>query len=652
MQSKNPLIIDHQDGDEDLSNLSKNSHIEQVIEQRLTRRRLLQGALSSALLGFVSPGLAMTQKPKNEQPLIGFESVAISDQDRVIVPKGYQVEVLIPFDSPLPHPNRADLKIGSHHDGMHFFPIDGASDNGLLVLNHEYIEPRFMHAHYQGQAFTTGAVKLNDNNQRPLDEVKAEMAAHGVSVVHIQRNHQGQWQPVSDLRNRRIDATTPMTFSGPVRGHDLLKTAYSPDGTDSRGTLNNCAHGVTPWGTYLTCEENWAGYFYNPGEQPREQSRYGVRKQNSGRYAWEKAASDDTLYQRFYAAAHQASATQDFRNEPNTFGWVVEIDPMNPDSTPVKRTALGRFAHEGVVFQPAQAGQPIVCYMGDDARFEYLYKYVSDGVYQPGQSGGELLDKGTLYVARFYDDGKGEWLPLTFGQGLLTPAHGFHSQADVLVNTRLAADRLGATKMDRPEWGAVHPHNGEVYFTLTNNHRRTAEQTDEANPRENNRWGHIIRWREKANHPTRFEWDIFLLAGDSQDSQLAEASLDKTNQFNSPDGLWFDQDGRLWIQTDMSESVLNKGDWAQFGNNQMLACDPATHTIKRFLVGPVGQEVSGVTSTPDGKTLFVNIQHPGATTTPEDYARGQYVSHWPHGQGTPRSATLVITKTDQGVIGS
>jgi secreted PhoX family phosphatase len=652
MTTHHSQIIDHHEGDEDLCNLSKNSHLNQVIERRMSRRHLLKGALSSAMLGFISPAFATTERPAFSAQRLGFEAVKISSADQVIVPKGYQVQTLIPFDSPLPHPTEKNLKIGSHHDGMHFYPIHQGHNEGLLVLNHEYVEPRFMHPHYHGLTLSANAIKLNQQGLRPLNEVKAEMAAHGVSVVHIKRNAQGEWQTVEDKLNRRIDATTTMFISGPVRGHDLVKTAFSPEGTSARGTLNNCAHGVTPWGTYLTCEENWAGYFYNPGAQPREQSRYGIRKEKSSRYAWEKTDSHDSIFTRFHCEAFADSAEHDYRNEPNTFGWVVEIDPFNPESTPIKRTALGRFAHEGVVFQKPQAGQPIVCYMGDDARFEYLYKYVSDAPFQPGQSGGELLDQGTLYAARFHDNGKGEWLALTFGQGLLTPAHGFHSQAEVLVNTRLAADLVGATKMDRPEWGAVHPHNGEVYFTLTNNHRRTEEQTDQANPRAQNRWGHIIRWRESTKHALEFDWDIFLLAGDEQDSAFANQSLDQTNKFNSPDGLWFDLEGRLWIQTDMSESVLNQGDWEQFGNNQMLVCDPLSQTIKRFLVGPVGQEISGITSTPDGKTLFVNVQHPGATTRAEDYAKGEFTSHWPQGQGTPRSATLVISKRDQGIIGT
>lgn len=306
---------------------------------------------------------------------------------------------------------------------------------------------------------------------------------------------------------------------------------------------------------------------------------------------------------------------------------MVEFDPFHPNSTPVKRTALGRFAHEGVVFQPGVEGQPIVCYSGDDANNEYIYKFVSKGVYRKadGTANGALLDEGTLYVAQFNDNGSGEWLALVFGQG---PLHSplFSSQADVLINTRLAADTVGATKMDRPEWGAIDPKSGQVYFTLTNNSSRTA--TDRANPREKSRWGHIIRWTE-AGKP-----------------------LTVKNMHNSPDGLWFDHDGRLWIQTDISANVMNTGDFAQFWSNQMLCADPRTHELKRFMVGPLGQEITGVITTPDGTTLFINVQHPGATTSADDFGAGKLLGTWPNQGRYPRSATLVITKEDGGVIGT
>ena len=538
-------------------------------------------------------------------------------------------------------------------------PYLGSSQDGLLVLNHEYIEPRFLHTAAVGLTLNAGDVPMNADGTRDADQVLKEINAHGISIVRIRQQETGTWEVVRDSHNRRITGLTPMEFTGPVRGSEFLKTRYSPEGTGTRGTLNNCAHGVTPWNTYLFCEENWARYFRNGDPEaslPREQTRYGVSREMS-RYGWERAQGQGDDYVRFDVSRLGNSPQEDYRNEVNGFGWVVEVDPFNPNDTPKKRTALGRFAHEGVVFQPAVPGQPVVCYSGDDARFEYIYKYVSADSYDPATASGELLNRGRLYVARFHEDGGGEWLPLVFGEGPLTPENGFSSQADVLVNTRTAADVLGATKMDRPEWGAIDPETGAVYFTLTNNTRRTEDQVDAANPRAENTWGHIIRWREGGDGPTatQFEWDVFVLAGPEMDSETLKGEpLEETNIFACPDGLWFDGHRRLWIQTDISESVMNQGEHAQFGNNQMLAADPDTGEIRRFLTGPIGQEITGVVSTPDQRTLFINVQHPGATTSAEAFAAGSVVSRWPdHSPNLyPRSATVVITKIDGGVIGT
>ena len=674
------LVIDNGEGDEPQSNPSTQPHFNDVLNSHLSRRSALKGTLGASIAAlFGGAGLAGCATPGMSAGgnLVGFKAIPVSDADTVLVPPGYKVETLVPWGTPLtgnmpafdPLKNTgADqgMQVGSHHDGMHFFPIEGkdpyqgSSTDGLLVMNHEYIEPRFMHASAVGQKLSSSAVPALVNGKRPADECLKELNAHGVSVIHIRKGANGQWAVVQDRLNRRITGLTPMEIRGPVRGTDFVKTKYSPDGTRVRGTLNNCAHGVTPWNTYMMAEENWAGYFVNKvpaAGRTREQSRYGVRNNESNpatsRYGWELADNGGDEYVRFDVTARAQNPMQDYRNEANGFGWMVEFDPFNPDSTPVKRTALGRFAHEGVVFHPGVEGKPVVCYSGDDATNEYIYKFVSKGVYRKaaGVANGALLDEGTLYVAKFKDDGSGEWLPLVFGQGPLTPFR-FNSQADVLVNSRLAADTVGATRMDRPEWGAIDPKTGQVYFTLTNNSGRSS--TDKANPREKNRWGHIIRWTEAGNDPaaTRFNWDIYLLSGPEGDSMLAGKPLTAENIHNSPDGLWFDHDGRLWIQTDIGESSQNKGDFAQFGNNQMLCADPRTNELKRFLVGPLGQEITGVITTPDGKTMFVNVQHPGATTSADDFAAGKTTGTWPNQGRYPRSATLVITKTDGGVIGT
>jgi len=668
-------------GDEPICNPSQNPEFGDILNARLLRRQVMRGGLAAAAAVMFSrsnlgsllakPAAAATHSK------LGFKAIAVSDADTVVVPEGYTARVLIPWGEPITGSfpaykleNTGDeqaMQVGAHHDGMHFFPIEGrdpfagSSTDGLLVLNHEYVEPRYMHKAAIGLALDSEGVPIKADGTREADQVRKELNAHGVTVVRLRQQADRTWAVERDPRNRRITMLTPMELRGPVRGSALVKTKYSPDGTRTRGTLNNCGHGVTPWNTYLTCEENWAGYFRNGDEVdqkpnlPREHARYGVETGMS-RFGWELADNGADEFARFDASKKAANATQDYRNEPNTFGWVVEIDPFDPNSTPIKHTALGRFAHETVSFQPVVEGQPIVCYSGDDARFEYIYKYVSTQPYRRATANGSLLDDGTLYAAKFNDDGTGEWLALKFGENGLTPANGFKDQADILVNTRTAADFVGATKMDRPEWGAVDPATGEVYFTLSNNSRREETQVDAANPRPKNEWGHIIRWKESGNPAgTRFEWDIFVLAGPEGDSRKASGeALDADSIFACPDGLWVDPDSRIWIQTDMSESVLNQGEFAQFGNNQMLAADPTSGEIRRFLTGPRGQEITGVITTPDKRTMFINVQHPGAAVTKEDFAAGKLNSRWPDRNPAmyPRSATVVITKDDGGIIGS
>ncbi|MFG3454085.1 PhoX family protein [Stutzerimonas stutzeri] len=648
-------------GDELRSNHSANPHIDEVIS--VGRRKVLAGGAALGALAFLggipSVGAAETASAssgpaytlRNRLP---FGAVSVTRADAVTVPPGYSAKTFIPWGTPISGSYPAYLEdasnsaedqaqqTGMHHDGMHFFPMDAKfrarkSDHGLLAVNHEYIDAPLLHRH---------GPSVMDGKRSDADEVRKEINAHGVSIVEIRRNVRGDWAVLPSARNRRITGATPMQIAGPARGHELMKTRYSPSGTSARGTLNNCSNGYTPWGTYLTCEENWAGYFSTrDAELPRHLERYGLR--STSRYGWETIQGDE--FQRFDATPTAEDARADYRNEPNTFGWIVEIDPFDPDSTPVKRTALGRFAHEGLVFAPTKPGWPVVCYSGDDSQNEYIYKYVSRDKYRPQRSDGSLLDEGILYVARFNPDGSGDWLPLDiddagFQRACAAANITFANQGDVLINTRLAADIVGATKMDRPEWGAVHPDTGEVYFTLTNNSAR--QNSDAANPRGPNPYGHIIRWREagRNNIGNTFLWDLYLLAGPQTDSRDPKGGqLKEENILASPDGLWFDPEGRLWIQTDMSGSQLSTG---PFGNNQMLVSDPRTGETKRFLVGPRGAEVTGITATPDFRTLFVNIQHPGEGSTPTDYT-----SVWPDGPGRrPRSATVIISRDDGGRV--
>lgn len=690
----NITVIDHGEGDEPQVNLSPNRTFASVLEARLERRSVLKGSMGAAALGFLGVGLAGCNSGSSSSsspapapgtpapapaPLIGFQSIptAGTESDIITVPPGYSYHVLTPWGEPItgampafsPYNTGQDQgeQIGMHHDGMHFFPIEGqdpyegSSTDGLLVMNHEYVEPRFMHVTHQNRRLGSGAV-VQTNNLRDTDEVLKEINGHGVSVVRVRKGANNEWQVQQDRLNRRITGQTPMELHGPVRGSSFVRTKYSPNGTMTRGTLNNCAHGVTPWNTYLAAEENWSGYFRNgDAELPREHARYGVSR-TTGRYAWERAASGEDQYVRFDASTREASATEDYRNEPNCFGWVVEIDPFDPNSTPKKRTALGRFGHEGVVFGPVTEGKPVVCYSGDDSTNQFIYKFVSRNNYNKATANGTLLDNGTLYVAKFNDDGSGQWLPLVYGRDGLTAANGFTSQADVLVNTRLAASLMGATPMDRPEWGAVDPKNGDVYFTLTNNGGR--QVADGANPRINNRHGHIIRWAEAdGDHTsTTFAWDIFFIAGDAGESgvptnagrDLNGNPLTEASIMSSPDGLWIDKDSRVWIQTDIGESSQNTGPFEIMGNNCMFAANPETGEVRRFLTGPVGQEITGCITTPDQKTMFINVQHPGATTSAAEWEEGNVRSRWPDQNPNipPRSATVVIWKNDGGVIGT
>ena len=658
---------------------------------------------------------------------LSFSAVAKNRNDVVTVPAGYTASVLYRGGDPIAAATPAfkndgtdtDFanRAGDQHDALYYFPLaatgtgrDTANNTrGLLVMNHENIVQVYLHAN--GPTTVAGA--------RPESEARKEIEAHGVSVVEVTQGANGAWTYVQNgALNRRITPFTPTTFSGPARGNALLQTAFSPAGTDGRGTINNCANGYTPWSTSLTCEENWAGYFRRPAaaddarrtaKEITALNRYGVRS-NSGNYGWASVVPADassTLYRKWDAQATGASATADYRNEPNQYGWVVEMDPYDLSRPLKKRTTLGRMNHEGCWPGNFVAGRRPAWYTGDDAQNEYLYKFVSDTAWVAADAtatdrmaiGDKYLDAGILYVARFDASGSGTWLPLVFGQNGLTaanPLYAFADQADVLTHARLAADAVGATKMDRPEWTAVNPVTGEMYLTLTNNSSRTAANTDAANPRAyldppstsvSNRNGHILRLRETGDttEATTFRWDIYAFgAGSDLDpTNINLSGLDATNDFSSPDGLWFGRASNasgqgnpvLWIQTD-------DGAYTDVTNNQMLAALPGVTgdggtrtltnrtaagvtstqttiigktpgtTLKRFLVGPVECEITGVDTTPDGRTLFVNVQHPG-----ENGTIANLTSNWPASQAgpapgnRPRSATVVIQRTDGGVVG-
>ena len=629
--------------EESISNRSENRPFASILDANITRRRVLQGSIGLAATAFLGAPLAreadidLGGNVAKATP-IGFSSIEPSYDDAVRVPEGYTAELFYAWGDPVSDgpewmPDGSNTafeqaqQAGMHHDGMTYFGIGGSSEWGLLVMNHEYTDDGILH--------------VDGMDPWTADKVEKSQNGHGVSVIEVKKVD-GVWTIVRPSTfARRITGNTPIRISGPAAGSDLLKTAEDPSGTMALGTINNCANGYTPWGTYLACEENFNGYFSHDGEISDLEDRYGLFPGGFG-YRWHEF---DT---RFSVADHP--------NEPNRFGWVVEIDPFAPWSTPVKRTALGRAKHEGATVTVAKNGKVIV-YSGDDERFEYIYKFVSSGVYDPGNrvNNRDLLDSGTLYVARFNEDGTGTWLPLVYGQGGLDLSNGFDSQAAVVTYARAAADVAGATPMDRPEWIAVDPVNQDGYCALTNNTRRTEEDLNAANPRPDNSLGHIIRWSEAGgdSSATTFTWDIFVFAGDPALGDPSKAGDINGDLFGSPDGLWFDQNGRLWIQTDISSTSVGEGDYVNLGNNQMLAADVVTGEIRRFLTGPVGCEVTGVTMTPDGTAMWVNIQHPGEGPANLDLKNPTEFSSWPGMDGTPpRSATVLITKDDGGVIGT
>jgi hypothetical protein len=668
----------HHPADDTVSNASPNETFESVLRANLQRRQVLHGGLGAAAIGFLGAPALADARSGRPRPRIGFDSIPISFDDDVKVPEGYTARVLIAWGDPLSDgpafapdaSNSADdqeRQLGMHVDGMHYFPlvrgIGRGSRHGLLVVNSEYTDDGLLH--------------VGGFADWSAEKVRKSQAGHGVNVVEIAADPHGNWRVVRPSSYaRRLTAYTPMDLTGPAAGAPALRTAADATGRRVLGTANNCAHGYTPWGTYLACEENWNGYFVNPTgdvigvpsqDQKLEilagQSRYGITRTGFG-YRWHE------FDERWDASRHP--------NEPNRFGYVVEFDPYDPNSVPKKRTALGRIKHEGAWVTLAPDGR-VVVYMGDDERFEYIYKFVSHECFDPKDRHRNmtLLDHGTLYVAKFHADGTGDWIPLVFGGNGLDASGSnprgirFQDQADVLIRTRQAGDAVGATRMDRPEWIAVHPRTGEVYCTLTNNSRRgsgTNPGADAANPRNNNIYGHIIRWRESDgdNASPTFEWDIFVQAGDP--AQTAGIPTDPAqgvngDLFGSPDGLWFDRRGKLWIQTDVSvENIRDplgnvRPEHLNIGHNQMLCADVETREIRRFLTGPRGCEVTGVITTPDLRTMFVGIQHPGEPdngSNNNDPANPKRFSSWPDGPlgGRPRSAVVIITKDDGGIIGS
>jgi hypothetical protein len=626
------------------STAGRGETFENVLMQRLSRRDFLKVAAAASAVALASSA-AGTADAQSRVPRFATITPRAAEEDDVVVADGYYTRTLIRWGEPLTAdapehtiwaqtPEAQAKQFGYNCDFVGFLPLplgSEASNRGLLAVNHEYTNPELMFAGYSADTPTQ-------------NQVDVEIEAHGMSVVEVRRNPNGTWDyDRASTYNRRLTGSTPMTVSGPVADHEWLKTNADPEGKTILGTLNNCAGGKTPWGTVLTAEENFHQYFANQGlmadDDPRKavHKRYGVPAEGSER-KWE------AFHDRFDVAKDP--------NEPFRFGWMVEVDPYDPTMTPIKRTSLGRFRHEAATVVVAPNGR-VVAYSGDDAQFEYVYKFVSNGRYNPRdrQANMSLLDDGTLYVAKFNDDGSGEWLPVVFGQGPLTPENGFASQADVLIKTRLAADALGATKMDRPEDIETNPVNRKVYMVMTNNTRRGAEgqaAPDAANPRASNGSGHIIEVTEANNNhaATRFRWEMFLLAGNpakDESTFFAGFSKDRVSPIGAPDNITFDRFGNMWIATDGAARAIGFND----GVFSVPVSGAQRGSLQQFFSCPVGAEICGPEFTPDNRTLFLAIQHPGEGGTFE-----APLSTWPDRAGGPRPSIVTVQAYDSRRIGS
>ena len=750
------------------TNDSANETFDEVLKRGLanpSRRLLIKGGVGLAsvmtlpMLGACasSAGSSPSLKSLSSSTLLGFSPTAKSLLDSVSVPAGYTVNILHATGDRLRSAETAyantgaetddwSQRVGDHHDGMHLYYIAAngkvsatATNKAVIAVNHESsADAHFLHATGQTSAGVTGK-KFDqfgtwDLGVRPGAQVLKEINLHGVSIAEVTLNAGGlpTGYVLDSALNRRITPETVMDVAGPAAHlagvRELFKTKFDTTGATSRGTLNNCGYGYTPWGTYLTCEENWFYYFALPttgvaadAKMTASRTRYGLpssplaasatKSTSQGWHTVVDTPDTGSRFSRWNITASGATVVDDFRQEPQTFGYCVEIDPADVTSRPVKRTAMGRFAHEAAVCSLPVAGQPLSFYMGCDSRNEYIYKFVTTANWDVADYGGgrlvgdKYLNEGKLYVAKFNSDGTGQWIELTYTDsrisGYSKNGFTFANQADVLVHTRLAADAVGATKMDRPEWGAVNPSNGEIYFALTNNTsaNRTPLTVDAANPRSyadadgkkssGNPNGHIIRFRETGSlsTATTFAWDIFVFGAEEDMSPNVNISaLTANNSFSSPDGLWFSKaSGICWIQTDdgaytdetncmlLAAVPGQVGDGSSYTFENTLGTDSANITtfvggllgetrLKRFLVAPKGAEVTGLTETADGKALLVNIQHPGENTAALGTAAAfTFESQWPGNggglaaaygpTGRPRSATLIITRADGKRIG-
>jgi secreted PhoX family phosphatase len=663
--------------------MAKRPEFTAILEARLSRRTLMTGAASAAGLAACARIPTRSDAPPARS---AFQGIAPRNSDEFVVADGYRHKIIARWgDSLVTGTPDFDTRVltdttwltaeaaeaqnrrfGTNADAVQYFPLSsGRAARGLICVNNEYFNSELVFAGHAGTGMKYDARKAW--MEKHPHAVKFMQAAHGVSVLELHRDRDG-WNRAPSKYSRRITANTPMDIHGPARGHALLRTNADPGGTRVFGTFANCSAGKTPWGTYLTSEENVDDYFAN-GRTWREKH---------ASKAWVAADRRFPLRERsFYGWEHQ-DPRFDTLAEPNEFfrfGWMVEIDPHDPTSIPRKRTTLGRFQHEGANTIVGRSGH-VAAYMGDDEKFEYVYKFVSRDPFDPKnpRANRDLLDHGTLYAARFDADGTGEWLPLVHDEkGPLNSGAGFGDQGDVLIQTRYAADLLGATTMDRPEDVEPSPITGRVYVACTKSEDRGVTENREwfgreaavgvnpANPRADNRSGHIIEIAEDGDdvRATRFTWNVFLLAGKPsegrylldarelaagvpgpQDTWFAGyANAAEQTEIHCPDNLGIDPQGRLWIVTDgeADNGRPNNGCFV------METQGARRGLVKQLASGPNGCEISGCEFTPDGRTLFLSIQHPG-----EGGSLARAISHWPDGNGLPARAAVVAVEREDG----
>ncbi|MEU5400759.1 PhoX family protein [Streptomyces sp. NPDC005963] len=655
---------------QEVPNTSDNEYAGDIIARALSRRSMVRAAavVTVATAAATAPvlgtgaGQAVAgpldhrgQRPGRADGARGlrFEPVAPNKKDKVTVPRGYDQNIVIRWGDPILRgaPTfRAErqtakaqaAQFGYNNDFLSLLPLRGEQGRQLLVANHEYTDEVLMFRGY-------------DPEKPTREQVEIAWAAHGLSVVAVQEERRSGRLvalPRHPL-NRRLTATSVFEMTGPAAGSPLLRTSVDRSGIKVRGTLNNCAGGETPWGTTLHGEENFNQYFAN-GSSATDK-RYGIGEGPSER-KWER------FDKRF-----------DVKQEPNEshrFGWVVELDPYDADSVPRKRTALGRFKHEAAAPRLTEDGRPVV-YMGDDERFDYFYKFVSSKRMKKGSSRAArehnltLLDEGTLYVAKLTGDspeyaagkgtgalpadgefdGSGVWIPLATGDVSHVPGM---SADEVYVFTRLAGDKVGATKMDRPEDVEPSPRTGRVYLALTNNTDRGKPGkpgADEANPRNLNKHGQILELAENWDDPASdgFAWRLFLVAGDPKDPQTYFAGFpkDRVSPISCPDNVAFDPHGNLWISTDGNQLGSHDG---LFG---VATQGERRGELKQFLTVPIGAETCGPVI--QDRRVLVAVQHPGEV---DGASVEKPASAWPDGRGRMvRPAVVSVWRQDGNDIG-